>query len=433
MGGLLASTSLPLWAQSTPVNPDVVVIGAGSAGLAAARTLIAAGISVVVVEADKRIGGRAYTESGTFGVPIDHGCSWVTGGEYLPYIDMAEDWGFDLFAHRGAGETLYVDGQRASKAQRRQYDRAWGRITGAIKDAAAAGRDVAASSVIPADIEFAGLPQTWIGPMDWGVDFKDLSTMDYYQFGYTVYNYMIKQGYGALVAQMGSDIPVKLGVAATRINWDSHGVAVETSAGTIKAKACIVTVSSGVLNAGVIKFAPELPLWKQEAISHLPMGLLAKVFLQFDGEKFGLAANRWLSYWVPNDMPAEACYFLTWPFQFDLMVGFFGGKFGWELSAKGESAAVDFALNELVKLVGSDVRKHFVKGFLTRWDSHPFVQGAYSAAQPGHYQARIHLARSINKRLFFAGEATSPDYPALCSGAFITGETAAREVIAAIA
>lgn len=433
LGGLLATSSLPLWAQSVPTNPDVVIIGAGSAGLSAARTLISAGVSVVVVEADHRVGGRAFTESRTFGVPIDHGCSWVTGGSYLPYVDMAEEWGFDLLGHRGVGESVYVDGKPATSAELRKYDQAWGRISRAINGAAQDGHDVAASSVIPADLDFAGLPQTWIGPMDWGVDFSDLSTMDYYQFGNTVYNYMIKQGYGALVTQMGSGVPVRLGVAATGINWGKDGVAVETSNGTIKARVCIVTVSSGVLNAGSIKFTPELPEWKQEAISHLPMGLLAKIFLQFDGERFGLRANRWLSYWVPNDMPAEACYFLTWPFQFDLMVGFFGGQFGWDLSAEGEPAAIDFALNELVKILGSDVRKHFVKGFLTRWDSHPFVRGAYSAARPGHYDARIHLARSIHQRLYFAGEATSPNYPALCGGAYITGETAAREVIAAIA
>ena len=79
VSGLLASATMPLWAQSIPANPDVIVIGAGSAGLAAARTLIAAGKSVVVLEAANRIGGRAYTESDTFGVPIDHGCSWVMG------------------------------------------------------------------------------------------------------------------------------------------------------------------------------------------------------------------------------------------------------------------------------------------------------------------------------------------------------------------
>ena len=432
VSGLLAGATLPLWAQTLPTNPDVVIIGAGSAGLAAARMLMATGKSVVVLEAANRIGGRAYTESHSFGVPIDHGCSWVMGGEYLPYVEMAEQWNYDLMPHRGAGEALYVDGKPATGLDQRSYNRAWERINSAIEDAAKDGLDVAASSVIPGDMEFAGLPQTWIGPMDWGVDFKDLSTMDFYNYGFIRHNSMIRQGYGSLVARMGAEVPVKLNSPVTRVNWGGSGVTVETAAGSIKAAACIVTVSTGVLNSNSIVFTPALPEWKQTAISNLPMGLLAKIFLQFDGETFGLAPNRWLSYWVPNEMPAAACYFLTWPFQFNLMVGFVGGEFGWELSAKGSRAAIDFALDELVKMLGSDVRKHFVKGFLTGWASNPLTRGAYSAARPGHSHARIDLARSLHKRLFFAGEAASPDYPALCSGAYIAGEIAAGEVIATV-
>ncbi len=431
VSGLIASATLPVWAQSIPSNPDVIVIGAGSAGLAAARTLIAAGKSVVVLEAAYRIGGRAYTESRTFGIPIDHGCSWIMGGEYLPYVDMAKQWQYDLHTHRGAGEALFVDGQLATRLQQRDYNRAWEGVEGAIEDAARDGLDVSASTVIPADMDFAGIPQTWIGPMDWGVDLKDLSTMDYFKYGFIYHNFMVKQGYGTVVARMGAEIPVKLNTPVTRINWGGNGVAVETAAGTVKADACIVTVSTGVLNAQAIDFSPALPEWKQAAIDNLPMGLLAKIFLQFDGETFDLGANRWLSYWVPNQMPAEACYFLTWPFQFNLMVGFVGGEFGWNLSAEGGRAAIDFALNELVKMLGSNARKHFVKGYLTGWASNPLTHGAYSAARPGHYQARIDLARSLHKRLYFAGEAASPDYPALCGGAYITGETAAREVISA--
>lgn len=432
VSGLIATATLPVWAQSIPSSPDVIVIGAGSAGLAAARTLMAAGKSVVVVEAANRIGGRAYTESHTFGIPIDHGCSWIMGGEYLPYIDMAEQWQYDLHQHRGAGETLFVEGQEATRLQRRKYNRAWDKVNAAIEEAGKDGLDVAASTVIPADMEFAGIPQTWIGPMDWGVDFKDLSTLDFNQYGFIRHNSMIRQGYGTLVARMGAEVPVKLNTPVTGINWGGNGVTVETAVGSLKADACIVTVSSGVLNAQSIDFSPALPEWKQAAIANLPMGLLAKIFLQFDGETFGLGANRWLSYWVPNEMPAQACYFLTWPFQFNLMVGFVGGEFGWNLSAAGSRAAIDFALNELVNMVGSDARKHFVKGYLTGWASDPLTRGAYSAARPGHYQARIDLARPLHKRLYFAGEAASPDYPALCGGAYITGETAAREVIGAI-
>jgi monoamine oxidase len=243
---------------------------------------------------------------------------------------------------------------------------------------------------------------------------------------------MIKQGYGTLVTRMGKGLPVKLGAPATRVDWSGDGVSVETPAGTIRAKACIVTVSPGVLSAGSIRFTPELPDWKQQAIGNLPMGLLAKITLQFDGERFGFRKNKWLSYVVPNDMPAEACYFLTWPFDFDIMIGWIGGQFGWEMSAAGPDAAIDFALEELVKMVGSDARKHFVKGHLTGWAHDPWTLGAYAAATPSHYGARADLEKPLAERLFFAGEAVAGPYKMLCSGAYMSGEVVANDVATVI-
>jgi len=430
--GLLATAALPTWAQSIPSNPDVVIIGAGSAGLSAARALIAAGKSVVVVEAADRIGGRAFTESNTFGVPFDHGCSWIMGGANLPYVKMAQDWNFDLLGHSGAGETLFVDGERASGAEEDAYYKAYSRVESMISTAGIKGQDVAASTVIQTDMPFVGSAQTWIGPMDFAVDLKDLSTMDYYRYGAIRSNYMVRQGYGTVVARMGENLPVQLNAPASRIDWSGNGVSVETPKGKIHAKACIVTVSTGVLNAGLIEFSPQLLKWKADAIDNLPMGLLSKIALQFDGEKFGLAPNQWLTYKLPNEMPAEACFFLTWPFNFNLMVGFIGGQFGWQLTAKGQEAAIDFALGEVVKMLGSDARKHFVKGYLTQWSHNPWTQGAYAAARPGHYAARAQLARPLGERLFFAGEALAAPYYQLCAGAYTSGENVARDVVAAI-
>ena len=433
LSGLAAATALPAWAQSIPTDPDVAVIGAGSAGLAAAHALIAEGLSVVVVEGANRIGGRAYTESETFGVPFDHGCSWVMGPSDLPYIGMAKDWGFTLRDHGGAGEAFFVGDRRATAAERRGYDDAWGVIDAAVQRAGRSGRDVAASSTIPAGLEFGGVVQTWMGPMDWGVDFPDLSTRDVSEYGHIGAYYMIREGFGALVARLGDGLPVRLATPATGIDWSGDGVAVETPAGTIRAKACVVTVSTGVLRAGSIRFTPALPGWKRDAIDGLPMGLLAKIALRFDGERFGLGTDRWLTYKVPDETPAEACYFLAFPFGFDLMIGFVGGAFGWDLSAQGADAAVDFALGELAKIFGSGVRDRFVEGHLTDWAANPWTLGAYAAARPGRHAARAELARPVADRVFFAGEAVAAPYYQLCGGAYLSGEAVAREVAATLA
>ncbi|MCP5075453.1 MAG: FAD-dependent oxidoreductase [Rhodobacteraceae bacterium] len=428
--GALSTFPYPAFA-ALPTNPDVIVIGAGSAGLAASKTLLSMGKSVVVIEAAGRIGGRAFTESETFGVPFDHGCSWITA-PHNPYAEMAKDGGFELRNHTNPGEAFYVGNRRANAAERKKYDQSWAKVQGALSKAGREGLDVSAASVIPEDLEYSGISQSWIGAMDWGVDFKNLSTRDNWESADANPNYMVKEGHGALVARLGAGLPIKLNAPATRIDWSGNGVAVETPQGTLRAKTCIVTVSTGVLGASAIKFTPSLPTWKQQAVDDLPMGLLAKITLQFDGERMGFTSDNWLTYWVRDQMPAKACYFLTWPFDFDLMIGFIGGAFGWELSKAGPEVAIDFALGEVVKIAGSKARDHFVKGHLTGWADNPLTLGAYAAARPGRYGAREELARPLGDRVLFAGEAMAGPYVALCGGAYMSGEAVAKKVAALI-
>ena len=430
LGGIATFAAIPARAQTLPQSPDVVIVGAGIAGLTAAKTLMAAGKSVAVVEAAGRIGGRAYTESQTFGVPFDHGCSWINAGDINPFKWIAKQNGFTLHNHSSAGSSYYVGSERANAEQRQAYNNGWGAVEKALTEAGQAGLDVAASSVIPADDPNTGLPQTWTGPMDWGVDFKDLSTQDWWNSEGGDPSFIVKEGLGAVVANYFADVPVALNTKVTAVDRSGPGVRVETERGTIEGKACIVTVSTGVLNAGAIRFTPDLPDWKARAIADLPMGLLAKITLQFKDTRLGFVPNQWLDYYVPPEMPAEACYFLTWPFEFNYMVGFVGGAFGWELSKQGEAAAVDFALGEVVKMAGSDARKQFVKGHLTRWADNPNTLGAYAAARPGRYAARADLARPLDDKLWFAGEAVGMPYVALCNGAYQSGEEVAKAVAA---
>jgi monoamine oxidase len=227
-------------------------------------------------------------------------------------------------------------------------------------------------------------------------------------------------------------VPIRTGVAATVIDWSGKGVRVETTDGTIHARACIVTVSTGVLASRAIRFLPELPVEKVQAIDDVPMGLLTKIALQFDGERFGLTENDFLTYAVPNEAPAEACYFLTWPAGFDIAVGYVGGDFGWELSGVSEAEAVDFALGEFVNMMGSRAHKHFVKGLMTDWATNPLTLGAYAAARPGRFDARKALATTLGDRVFFAGEAVAGRYKALLSGAHLSGDSVGGEVVAVL-
>jgi monoamine oxidase len=427
MAATAGAMAAPTLSSALPTNPDVVVIGAGSAGLAAARALIDAGRSVAVVEAADRIGGRAFTESATFGAPYDHGCAWLQGPRHLPHVALARELGFTLVDHSEAAEAFFINGERARGEAKRLQESA----TDAIFDAIWGAGDVAVSSRIPPGLPYAAEAQAWL-TMGYGVDMNDASTADMNAYVDYEVDYLVREGLGTLVAQLGRGLPVKLGAAATAVDWSGPGVRVETMAGTIAAEACIVTVSTGVLASGAIRFTPGLPDSHARAVADLPMGLLTKVALQFDGARFGLGENEWLSYAIPPELPARAAYFVTFPTGLDLAVGFVGGRFAWELAAEGADAAVDFALGEFVKAVGSDARRHFLRGHMTDWHDNKLTLGAYAAARPGRHAARAALKTPLADRVFFAGEAVGVPLAALCSGAHLSGEAAAKAVLIAL-
>jgi monoamine oxidase len=223
---------------------------------------------------------------------------------------------------------------------------------------------------------------------------------------------------------------VRLNTPVRRIRWDGPGAVVETDTGSIRARAVIVTASTGVLASGAIRFTPDLPVATQQAVADIPMGMLAKIPLQIRDQRFGLEpfTDVLLARRGRRDL-----YFLSFPFATDLMVGFVGGDLGWELSAAGEAAAVDFAVQGLVEMFGSNAAAAVVKGALTPWASNPWTRGAYAAASPGRYGAREALARPVGDRIFFAGEALAGGLIQTCGGAFRSGEAAARAVARTLA
>jgi monoamine oxidase len=422
----------PAIARAAIYDVDVAIVGAGSAGLAAADTLIAAGYKVAILEASDRIGGRAFTDTATFGLPFDRGCSWLHSSDVNPYTAMAREWGYNLLNHDGPRETMFVGNREPTSSEWSAYDRAWSATLDGLSDAGRHGSNSSASKVVPEGMPWSGVSQTWIGPLSMGVDFEDMSPADWFSLDEGEPNLLVLEGFGTVVARYGADLPVTLSAPVTAIDHGSNPARIESAAGTLTARAVILTVSTGVLAAEKIRFTPGLPNQTLAGIDGLPMGLLAKIPLLFDGGRLGLRANEWLAYKVPEVMPARACYFLTWPFDMNLMIGFVGGAFGWELSAAGQDAAVDFARGELRKIFGEDVDKHIVKGDFTNWANDPWILGGYASERPGQHGARAALAEPISERLFLAGEALAGTYAMTCGGANISGTKVARDVILAL-
>jgi monoamine oxidase len=262
--------------------------------------------------------------------------------------------------------------------------------------------------------------------MDMAVDLSSLSIRDYADQAELDPNYLVPAGYGNVVRRLGDGIPVSLGTPVKRIRYGGQGVSLETDRGEVRARACIITCSTGALASGYIRFDPPLPVWKQTAIAEVPMGLLAKIPLLIEGDRFGLTPN----YDILLELPGlQDIYFLCFPFDSNMMIGFVGGAFAWQLSAAGKDAAVDFALQSLRRMFGERAADRVVKADFTRWASNPWVRGAYSAALPGKFAARAEIARPIADRLFFAGEAMAGPFAQTSGGAVLSGEAAAREVL----
>jgi monoamine oxidase len=419
-GGLAVAGARP----PLPSDPDVVVIGAGSAGIAAALTALEAGLSVVVLEAMDRIGGRAFTDRAAFGSPFDVGCAWLHKADDNPWTGYARAEGFTLQAHEYDLERVWLGPEPAEARLVNEAEEAMAEAIGG------AGADVPASLVADVSTPVGEAAGDYLGALDMAVDLDELSTFDYANADDLAPNFLCAEGFGSIVARRGRGLPVRLGAPVRHVRWDGPGATVETDAGSIRARAVIVTVSTGVLASGAIRFTPDLPLATQEAVADLPMGMLAKIPLQIRDQRFGLEpfTDVLLARRGRRDL-----YFLSFPFASDLMIGFVGGDLGWELSAAGEAAAIDFATRGLVEMFGSNAAAAVVKGGLTPWASNPWTRGAYAAASPGRYGARAALARPVGDRIFFAGEALAGGLIQTCGGAFRSGEAAARAVQAVLA
>jgi len=381
----------------------------------------------VVLEAQARLGARAFTERSTFGLPFDHGCAWLHSADKNPLTDIARTAGVDVVPD-DADAWLTLDGEEADDATYEAVDASLAWIAARIEAAGDAGRDVAVTDAAPPRDAVDRFNLARMGDLAAGVRAGELSALDVYRQIGTGVEALVPAGLGSLIAAQGATLPVRLSTPVTRVTWDGPGVALETPAGTLTARAAIVTVSTGLLATDRPRFAPALPTPWRDAVRGLPMGLLDKVALKFDRPVFDAPANTTLNI-VRNDVLALDV--LLNPFGAPMAIGFVGGPTAWTLEADPD-AAVQQALEVLVSVFGSDLRARLVRGHMTRWGRDRFAAGAYSAALPGHANARLALAEPLADRVFFAGEATDPVWVAQAAGAWRSGQRAAAQALAVL-
>ncbi len=398
---------------------DAVVIGAGAAGIAAARALTARGRRVAIVEARPRVGGRAWTDR-SLGFAFDRGAQWLHGVDDHPLRRFAGDdcapWSPAERTHLGDRWATADEEAARAAAIAAAYQTAW--------HAARAGRDDALSTLLPTG-RWADSWIQWLADDD-GADPADLSAIDFERYDEPAGHAAIGGGLGALVAGLADGLDVTTACPVERVAWGGATARVTSARGTLEARAVIVAVPTPACAA--LRFDPPLPAWKLEAAAQLPLGARNKVALRFDRPVW------------PADQPLYVHAEGRRPHGMGLELGPDGGHAvlahvgatrADELERAGADASVAAALDELVAVLGADLRRGLVAALATGWRSEPHIGGAYSHARPGCAGARALLAAPLDGRLFFAGEACSLAAYGTVHGAWASGIAAAAEVEAA--
>jgi monoamine oxidase len=404
---------------------DVIVVGGGAAGIGAARRLAAGGASALLLEASQRLGGRAHTQD-LGGYPLDLGCEWLHSGDRNAWVGIAEASGFPVDRSDPPWTKAYPS-LTEDKDGREAAWKAYGDWEERLR-AVAQGTDRASDALEPGG-PWNGYVRAIAGFMS-GVAPEGISATDYlaYDDASTGKNWNLPLGYGSLVAaSLPSSTSPRLATPVERIDLTVDGVAVTTRAGTVRAKAAILSVSTAVLAGDAIRLPSGVDPWR-EAAAALPLGRNEKIFLEIGRDTaFGPDTH---AYGDLHD-PSSASYSIR-PNGWPVIEAFLGGDGARIIDEEGPAASFAFVAAQLVALFGSEVASAIRPLAATSWSRMASIGGAYSCALPGRSQARARLAQPFEDRLFFAGEATHPHDFTTAHGAHDSGRRAADEAFAAL-
>jgi len=406
-----------------PYDVQVVVVGGGAAGVAAARRLQQASIQCLVVEARRRLGGRAWTWVDPSGYGLDLGCGWLHSADRNPWVQVAEEQGATIDKTPPPWMNRPFEAS-FPRAEHSEFRKAVAEFYGRLEDAARSETDAAASTVLDPGCRWNALinaMSTYIS----GAELDRISVQDLDRYDSTDVNWRVVEGYGTLISACGATLPVMLDCPVGAIDHSGKRLRVDTGNGTIAADQVIVTVPSAILAAERIRFTPSLPE-KIEAARGLPLGVDDKLFIALDGAEEFETSVRVFGH---TDRVATAGYHLR-PFGWPIIECYFGGRCAAALEKGGEAAFFDFAAAELSGVFGSAFVRRLKPIGVHCWGSDAFALGSYSYALPGCADGRQVLAEPVDDRLFFAGEACSRHDFSTAHGGYLTGVAAADRVIA---
>jgi len=422
-----ASVGTSAIAAQAAGDVDVAIIGAGAAGIAAARRIAGTKARLVLIEASGRLGGRCFTDTATFGVPFDRGAHWIHMPDLNPVTPLALKFGFDIYAAPPA-QRVKIGRRYARAGEMEDYLTATVRANRAIGDAGRGKQDVSCAQALPKDLgDWQPLIEFVLGPFSCAKDLAEVSALDFSRSAERDTDMFCRQGLGALIAKLADGLPVQMSSPVTRIDWSERNrIEIITAKGRVFARTAIVTVSTGVLMSDKLKFEPELPRRYLDAVGKLQLGSYDHVALELPGNPLGLQRDEVVFEKAESARTAAILANISGTTLCTVEVA---GKFGAELAASGEPEMVSFALDWLTTLYGADMRKAVKRTSATRWNHEPWTLGAFSAASPGGQWGRGVLAEPVRDRIFFAGEATHETLWGTVGGAWASGERAADAVL----
>ncbi|HEX2556370.1 MAG TPA: NAD(P)/FAD-dependent oxidoreductase [Microvirga sp.] len=408
-----------------PSAPEVAVIGAGAAGIAAARRLAGAGIGVVVLEARHRVGGRAVTVP-LRGHPVDLGAHWLHAGPVNPLVALGAKRGEPVRRAPVEGH-LFVRGRRASGPERAALDRAFARADAAMTHAARSPEDRAAASALGPLGRF-GRHVAQVHGLVSGRPLGEVSLHDFPSLEYAD-NRFIAGGLGAYLARLAQGLPVRLGTPVLGLDWSGPGVRVETAAGTLAVKAAIVTLPMAVLQAGGVRIAPDWPAPVAEAVHAFVPGIYEHVVLHWPNHPFRCADRLAALLGTRPEPPGLLTAIDGTPFHFFEIDAPLAAR----LDGRDALAPARLARRALAEQFGARALGGLSVPVATAWRHDPWSRASWAVVPPGRAFARERLKAPVAARIWFAGEALSRDQWGTVGGAWEEGTRAADEVAAALA
>lgn len=444
-GLALAATSIPAYSVSNaePVRAGsgsrVVIVGAGMAGLVAARELTRRGHDVVVIEGSRRVGGRIWTSHEWPDVPIDLGASWIHGVKGNPITALAREAGARLATTSYDSSVAYgATGTQLTPAQERRVAAMGRRVAKALRAAQKSGRDQSVESAVRSGLGWSSLSAAdrvlarFILTSTIEAEYSGAAdATSAYWFDsvgeYAGEDAIFLDGYSVVIDELARGTRVVTGQRVTEIAADAGGVRVTTTKGTYRGDRVIVTVPLGVLQADVIRFSPTLPPVKRQAIAALGMGVLDKVFLRFP-EVFWDPSKDWIEYIPDGESQWAEWVSFARPTGQPILLGFTAADFARRMELRSDDQIVASAMVTLRTIYGPGVPDP-VGRQITRWAADRFSYGSYSFNALGsHPRMRDDLAAPVDDRIFFAGEATEHEYFGTVHGAYLSGRRAAAQV-----